>query len=313
MALEIPARLLQEWSHKQADQIRKLLELTYEQAVADSGGGTTLKYYEEEGTLPDSGTILSDSEIVASVASESSDMVDSSTSVLLGGANNTIDTGSASAINGGTGNEIAGSSTSTIHGGVNNEITDSNNCAILGGTGNTVDSATNTTILGGNNNTATGSGVVAAGSNAQASRPWGLTVGGGASTNAEAQIAQAIILSGGTSTSDTTPANIYFSSTEGITLLPNSILSFTAIVNAVRVSDQEAYSFFLIGCAKRVGTGNVELIFDDQLGSGGDAPLISTSVDLVADTDRVFVRVTAPAAVPFSWTATVVMNEQQLG
>lgn len=174
MPIDIPQRLLQEFSLKQQTELRKIANLIVDSMVAPG-----FKYIEEQGTADDSGTILSSSEICATVASLNGDISGSSNGVLVGGSGSSIVNGSNTVIIGGQLNESEGDSqtillggagsgsgnavNSAIVGGMNNSLNNTTNGFIAGGSSHFVDSGSRSAIIGGNESVVNGSDSVVIG------------------------------------------------------------------------------------------------------------------------------------------------------
>lgn len=322
---DLPTSLMASFTTRNQTELRKLLELVYDAAAS---GAATFKFIEEQGDADDSGTILSTSEIVATVASEDGDITGSSNSVLAGGDTNTLSNVSNSTILGGTINTITSSTfNGGILGGTVNIVDDATNCVIVGGNGGEATSAENSVICGGVDNTisggqrafvgggldntATSNDCMVAGQGGIGDRRWSFTLGGGDETNVLVQRAQSVIVSGGGSSVDTTPVMVYF----GPAYLPlgeDTTAFVDLIVQCVNPADNASYAWRYELLAKRVGAAAATLVVNDSVFSDGDASLSTVTVVPSGVALGIQVACTGLALTPLSFTATALLNEQRI-
>lgn len=306
-------------------ELRKLLEMVYDAVVAEASG---FKFIEEQGAAADSGTVLSGSSIVATVASQDGDIVNSANSVLVGGLDNTLNGANEAVIVGGSGNTIDGNSsvivgsddsTATGQSTIIGAVDATNDCVvrgsvIVGGTGNVLEeSAFYAVALGGAVSTIDATGAVTVGSNTYGHRPYGLFVGGAQYVGVRSDLNQTCIKAGSVSTSNAAPARIAWEGTgNDITVLPNSTLNIVLSVNAVNESTMDSYGIIKTIVARRIGTGDVVVVYDSVLDSGGDASLAAIVVDADANGAALVTFVTGIAATYISWVGTATITEQRI-
>lgn len=321
---EIPTSLMASFTTRNQTELRKLLGLVYAAAAAEATG---FKFIEEQGDAADSGTILSTSEIVATVASQDGDITGSSNSVLVGGDTNTLSNVSNSTVLGGTINTITSSTfNGGILGGTTNFVIDSTNSAIVGGNGGEVANCENSVICGGVDNTAggqrtfiggglnnntTANDCMVTGQGGIGDRRWSFTLGGGDETNTLVQRAQTVVASGGVSSADETTAMIYF----GPTYLPlgeDTTAFVDLIVQCVNPANNASYAWRYELLAKRVGAAATTLVVNDSVFSDGDASLSTVTVVPSGVALGIQVACTGLALTPLSFTATALLNEQRI-
>lgn len=321
--LDIPQSLLTKFTREQGIELRKLLDFVY--TAATGGSDTGFKFIEEQGADADSGTILSGSEIVATVASQNSDVansfnsvlvggsnhtvLDSSETVVLGGSNGNVDTSTSAFLVGGSSNEILSGTRSGIVAGSGNSLDNSTDSVVLGGLNNTVDNAIRSAILAGSNNRASGSDVAVIGQGAIANRQGSLAVGSGANGNGLATAIQTGLIAGRAATTGVGAVSIDFCSNGTLLVPENGVIAGDLCLTAVRASDLSSYMFMLIFLAKRIGSSTT-IVTQDVVNMEGDAPLSTCTVNLVGTPNGVRVDVTGVAATNVSWSCSGIFTEQ---
>lgn len=309
---EIPSSLLTGFTLKQQTELRKIFDLAVETAVAEGGGGTTFKFIEEQGDAADSGTVLTDSEIVSSVASVDGDIVSSINSTLLGGLNNVLSGATSSGVLGGEDNAVELSTQSTIIGGSSNTISESENTSILGSQGSTTQGTTGAVIAAGSGCTATASRSLTIGDGAVGHRQWAVAVGGG--KNVTGSLCQSTFMSGANATSDASPTEVYIGNVGVIQMLPNSVIGVTATVVATRTSDLASHCFVLTGLIKRSGPGLPVIVSQDVVTSDGDPALaaVTAGFDVPVSATGPRLVIQGLAATSIRWSAMVMICEHQI-
>lgn len=321
---DLPTSLMASFTTRNQTELRKLLELVYDAAAA---GAATFKFIEEQGNADDSGTVLSGSSIVATVASQDSDIVNSANSVLVGGLENTLNGANEAAIVGGNGNLITGNSsvivgsagsTATGQSTIVGSVDATNDCVvrgsvIVGGTGNALEeSSFYSVLLGGAENLADRIGAVAMGGNAYGHRPYGFFVGGPQYIGVNSNLNQLCMKVGATTTGGDTPTRMAWEGTgNDISVLPNSTLSATITFVATDEATLETYCIVRTVVARRVGLGDVVVVYDNTLDSGGDAALSAVIADAQPNGTELATYVTGLAATDISWVGTAIITEQR--